>query len=341
VSGRLAAAILLLTWLDQPGVPAPPRPAWARVTTGVTARLRGLSAVSPQVVWASGTGGTVIRTADGGKTWTALEVPGAAEIDFRDIDAVDARTAYVLSIGNGDASRIYKTADAGRTWTLQFRNSNPRAFFDAMAFRDARHGFAVSDAVDGKLIVIRTDDGGAHWRPVDGLPNAVDGEGAFAASGSNIAIAGNHVWIATSKSRVFRSADNGSTWSVAPAALPTSESAGIFSVAFAGERRGIVVGGDYKAEALASDNAAITADGGATWTVVKGVGGYRSAVVWLGESQASAPIVATGPGGTDYSLDGGATWTAVDGGFHTLSAARGSRVVWAAGEGGAVAHATF
>ena len=338
---RIATGILVLAGVALTDVPQAAGPSWVRAATGVTARLRGLSAISAQVVWASGTGGTVIRTADGGKTWTALEVPGGGALDFRDIDAVDARTAYVLSIGSGDASRIYKTSDAGRTWTLQFQNADPRAFFDAMAFRDARHGFAVSDAVDGRLIVIRTEDGGAHWTPVSGLPQALEGEGAFAASGTNIAIAGEHVWIATSKSRVVRSADNGMTWSVAPTAVPTSESAGIFSIAFAGERRGIAVGGDYKAETVARDNAAISADGGATWTLVKGLRGYRSAVAWIGGSHAGQAIIATGPAGTDYSLDGGVTWAAIDGGFHTLSAPRGSRVVWAAGEGGAVARATF
>ena len=162
--------------------------------------------MSPRVVWASGTGGTVIRTEDGGATWVRSTIPDADKLDFRDIDAVDERTAYVLSIGDGDASRIYKTTDAGRTWTLQFRNADKQAFYDAMAFRDARHGFAFSDSVDGRLVIIRTDDGGAHWSRIgEGLPPALESEGAFAASGTNIAIAGDRIWIATSKSRVIRS----------------------------------------------------------------------------------------------------------------------------------------
>jgi photosystem II stability/assembly factor-like uncharacterized protein len=311
------------------------------VTSGVTARLRGLSAPSARVIWASGTGGTVIRTADGGATWSHLEIPDSKSLDFRDIDAVDDRTASVLSIGEGDASRIYRTADAGRTWTLQFRNDNPRAFFDAMAFRDARHGFAVSDSIDRRMIVLTTTDGGAHWSPISsGLPPALEGEGAYAASGTNIAIGGRHVWIGTSASRVVRSTDSGRTWTVTNTPLPTSASAGIFSIAFADDNRGVVVGGDYKVESGAVNNAAITIDAGQTWTTVAGLGGFRSAVAFLPTRPGT--VVAVGPSGADYSTDSGRTWQAIEGaGFHTLAVARGTRTVWAAGEKGSVGRVEF
>jgi photosystem II stability/assembly factor-like uncharacterized protein len=340
--GALFATVLSAqTVAHQPaGVPgAPPR--WTLVTTGVTARLRGVSAPSSRVIWASGAGGTVIRTGDGGATWSRLEVPDSASLDFRDIDAVDERTAYVLSIGEGDASRIYKTADAGRNWTLQFRNDNPRAFFDAMAFRDARTGFAFSDSVEGRMIVLTTTDGGAHWSPISsGLPRALEGEGAFAASGTNIALGRRQVWIGTSRSRVVRSTDNGRTWSVANTPLPTSASAGIFSIAFADDERGIVVGGDYKVESGAVNNAAMTMDGGQTWTTVTGLGGFRSAVAFVPSRPGTA--IAAGPSGTDYSTDSGRSWTPIDGpGFHTLGVARGTRTVWAAGDKGMIGRIEF
>jgi photosystem II stability/assembly factor-like uncharacterized protein len=336
-AGGLSAQLLAQQPAAVPG--APPR--WSLVTTGVAARLRGISAPSSRVAWASGAGGTVIRTADGGATWSRLEIPDSASLDFRDVDAVDERTAYVLSIGEGDASRIYKTSDAGRTWSLQFRNDNPRAFFDAMAFRDAHTGFAISDSVDGRLILLATTDGGAHWSPIPGdLPAALDGEGAFAASGTNIAIRGRQIWIATSKSRVVRSADSGRTWSVTNTPLPTSASAGIFSIAFGDDQRGIVVGGDYKVESAAANTAAITVDGGATWTLVAGLGGFRSGVAFIPSRPGTA--VAVGPSGTDYSTDSGRSWTAVEGpGFHTLAVARGTRTVWAAGDNGTVGRISF
>ena len=255
--------------------------------TGVTARLRGISAVSDRVIWASGSDGTVIRTQDGGKSWKTLPVPGAETLDFRDIDAVDELTVYVLSVGNGDASRIFKTIDRGVTWIPQFRNQNQQAFFDAMAFSDPRTGFALSDAVDGQFVLIRTVDGGERWSrvPPETLPAPLAGEGAYAASGTNLAIQGNHIWFGTSLSRVLRSTDRGRTWAAATTPIPTGTSAGIFSIAFRDRLHGIVVGGDYKKENEAVDNAAVSDDGGATWTIVKGLGGFRSAVTVHSHSQ--------------------------------------------------------
>ena len=259
-------------------------PAWTDQPSGVTARLRGVSAVTERVAWASGNGGTVLRTADGGSTWQRLTIPGAEKLDFRDIDAVSEDVAFVLSIGSGESSRIYKTIDAGRTWTLQFTNTDPKAFFDAMAFWDPNRGIAFSDSVDGQLVILQTRDGGKTWTrvPATGLPPALDNEGAFAASGTNVAVMGrDRVWIGTSTSRVLRSSDGGLTWAAASTPLATGSSAGIFSIAFRDTEHGIVVGGDYRKESEAIDNAAITNDGGRTWTAMKGLSGFRSVVTYL------------------------------------------------------------
>ena len=242
-------------------------PVWTPQTSGVTARFRGVSAVSARVAWTSGSGGTIARTSDGGATWQRLTIPDTEKLDFRDIDAVSADVAYVLSIGSGESSRIYKTIDAGRTWTLQFTNTDPKAFFDAMAFWDAERGIAFSDSIDGQLVILRTENGGRAWTrvPAAGLPAALDNEGAFAASGTNVAVFGrDHVWIGTGAaavSRVLRSTDGGRTWAAASTPLAAGPSAGIFSVAFRDALHGLVVGGDYRKESEAIDNAAITSDG--------------------------------------------------------------------------------
>jgi photosystem II stability/assembly factor-like uncharacterized protein len=315
-------------------------PTWIEQTSGVTARLRGVSAAADRVAWASGSGGTVLRTSDGGATWQRLTIPGAEQLDFRDIDAVSAEAAYVLSIGPGDNSRIYKTTDAGRRWTLQFTNTDPKAFFDAMAFWDANRGIAFSDAVDGQLVILRTVNGGASWTrvPAAGLPPALDNEGAFAASGTNVAVIGQaHVWIGTSVSRVLRSTDGGLTWSAAATPLATGSSSGIFSIAFRDTDHGVAVGGDYRKEDQAVDNAAITSDGGRTWTAVKGLSGFRSVVTYLPGSS-STTLLAVGPQGADLSMDDGRTWAPLPGatGMHTFAVARRGGAGWGAGERGRI-----
>jgi photosystem II stability/assembly factor-like uncharacterized protein len=319
-------------------------PHWTLQSSGVTTRLRGVSAVTERVAWASGAGGTVLRTTDGGANWNKLTVT-SDPLDFRDIDAIDALTAYVLSIGNGQASRIYKTTDGGVSWKLQFQNDDVKAFFDAMSFWDADHGIVIGDSIDGAFCILRTDNGGRLWQrvPASVLPPALENEGAFAASGTNIAVVGKaHAWIGTGaggRARVLRTQDRGRTWKISDTPLIAGPSAGIFSVAFRDEKHGVIAGGDYTKEKEALNNLAITSDGGATWKLVRGLSGYRSVVAYVAGSQ---KIIAVGPSGADQSNDDGKTWIPFDGpGFDTLSLVRGKTMGWAAGQAGRIGKLTF
>jgi photosystem II stability/assembly factor-like uncharacterized protein len=337
---------LLVALASFAGVAVPaPAPEWSPQTSGVAGRLRGVSAVSSRVAWASGAEGTVLRTTDGGQTWQLRPVAGGERLDFRDVDAMSERVAFALSIGSGEASRIYKTTDGGAHWALQLANQDPKVFLDAMAFRNEATGFAFSDSVDGRFVVFTTRNGGQAWErvPPERLPPALPSEGAFAASGTSVALFGrDHVWIGTSAARVLRSVDGGRTWTVASTPLATGASAGIFSVAFRDARYGVVVGGDYKKEPEAVDNVAFTSDGGATWTLVKdhGLSGFRSVVAWVPGRERS--VVAIGPTGADWSADDGHTWVPLTGaGYDTFAFAPGDRVGWAAGLGGRIAKLTL
>ena len=321
-------------------------PHWTMQTSGVNVRLRGVSAVSESVAWASGAGATVLRTADGGATWQKLKVTDDP-LDFRDIDAVDAQTAYALSIGNGPASRIYKTTDAGKTWQLQFKNEDEKAFLDAMTFWDATHGIVFGDSVNLQFYILITADGGRTWSriPTANLPPAQGNEGAFAASGTNIALFGkSYAWIGTgaaAKSRVLRTTDGGRTWQVADTPLASGPSSGIFSIAFRDAKHGVIAGGDYRKESEAVDNLAVTSDGGVTWTLVKGLSGFRSVVAYVPGMKTPA-LIALGPSGGDYSLDDGRTWQPIDGpGFDTFSFVRGKQLGWGAGAEGKIGKLSF
>jgi photosystem II stability/assembly factor-like uncharacterized protein len=320
-------------------------PQWTMQNSGVTARLRSVSAVSARVAWASGSGSTVLRTTNGGATWQKLQVT-TETLDFRDIDAVDENTAYVLSIGNGAASRIYKTTDAGKSWTLQFKNTDEKAFLDAMSFWDGKRGLVIGDSVEGQFYILRTADGGKNWSrvPASELPPALENEGAFAASGTNIAVAGrNNAWIglgAAGKARVLRTNDGGRTWKVFDTPLDAGPSAGIFSIAFRDEKHGVIVGGDYRKETEANHNLAFTSDGGITWTAGVGLSGFRSVVAYVPGAKES--LLAVGPSGTDYSSDDGRTWSSIPGrGFDTLSFVKTTPLGWASGAGGGIGRLGF
>ncbi|MFO0936805.1 MAG: YCF48-related protein [Gemmataceae bacterium] len=289
---------------------------WHKQTIAVQGDFRGLSVVSSDVVWVSGTKGSVARTADGGKQWHTVTVPHAEKLDFRDVEAFGDSTAYLLSSGPGEASRIYKTTDAGKNWTLQFQSAIAESFFDSLAFWDERNGIALSDPVKGKFHLITTSDGGANWKPLPdaSLPEALPKEGAFAASGTCLVTFGeSDVWFATGgakSSRVFHSADRGKNWQVSETPVVAGiESAGIFSLAFRDAKHGMIVGGDYRKPNQSGSTAAITTDGGRTWTVVKDALPFCSAVAWAREQNR---WIAVGTSGSFSSADDGKTWKRID-----------------------------
>lgn len=304
---------------DAASAPPPPRLVGVAQRSGTTALLQAVSVVNDRIVWVSGHDATYARTTDGGATWHAARVPGADSLQFRDVYAVDADTAYLLSAGAGDRSRIYKTTDAGQTWSLQFTNHDPDAFFDCMDFWDARHGVAMSDAVNGRFPIIVTSDGGATWTPVpaSALPAAGAGEGGFAASGTCVtARPPGDAWIATgngSTPRVLHTGDRGRTWTASVTPIAGGPGAGLTSVAFRDGRHGVVVGGPIGAPRTWSDNVAITADGGATWTL-GGRPPFPGAIygaVYVPHAR-TPMLVAVGPGGAAVSHDDGRTWAALD-----------------------------
>lgn len=312
---------------------------WQKQKVETDSGFRGLSVVNKDVIWASGTGGTVIRTTDGGKNWSVIKVPDAEKLDFRDIEAFDGNTAYILSIGNGEASRIYKTIDGGRNWKLQFKNTNEKAFFDALAFWDKDNGMAMSDPVDGNYVLLETNDGGENWKiaDTDKMDNAKTGEAAFAASGTCLLTQGkNNIFLVSggSDARVFRSNNRGLSWMVADTPIIKGTSGnGIFSIAMYDSKTGVIVGGNYEKPDDNTNNLAFTTDGGKTWTLGKGLSGYRSGVTFVDKKT----IIVVGTNGSDLSTDGGKTWKNLDKENYNAVQAKGKNAIWAVGAKGLVA----
>ena len=340
------AVILLLT------ATAAGASAWSPQKSGSDAELRGLAVFDATHAWASGAGGTFLRTADG-EHWEKLTVSGGeapsgealgVPLDFRDVEALDAETVVLMSAGPGDASKIYKSTDGGKTWSLFHVNPDKDGFYDAIAFWDASHGILLGDPVKGRFVVRITANAGRTWYAPKELqmPEALPGEGAFAASGTCLTVrrGGKEAWFVTGGAevaRVFRTEDRGRTWTAAATPLPAGKAtAGLFSVAFLDGMRGFVAGGDYKNAKLEALNGARTEDGGKTWTPAPiSKAGFYSAVVAVPGTQSD--LVAVGPAGSAISHDAGKTWSPLDSKPPLNAVAfAGSDVGWAVGSKGAI-----
>jgi photosystem II stability/assembly factor-like uncharacterized protein len=340
---KLRTVLVLLVM--QAAVSAQDKSSWQMIDSGTRASFRGLSVASDTVIWVTGTRGTLVRSNNGGKTWQADSMAGAAALDFRDVHAVDAHTVYLMSAGPGERSRIYKTTDGGRTWKLQFTMQDSAGFLDGFEFWQAQHGIAFGDPLEERLFVVTTTDGGNSWQrtPPENLPPIMAGEYAFAASGTSIAVQGKtHVWIGTggAAARVFHSRDGGQHWTVVSTPMAGgSESGGIFSLAFRDEDNGIAVGGDYRKPAEATSSVIITRDGGQTWQIPGDARlEFRSGVVFMPQTQGHM-LVVVGTSGADFSRDGGLRWAHIDAnGFNVVRAGGTIASIWAAGSEGRIAR---
>ncbi len=311
---------------------------WIVQQSGADANLRGVSVVAPTTIWATGSKGTVLLSADAGASWKKIAIPDGDALDFRGVQAFGAGVAYVMSSGEGGKSRIYKTSDEGHTWVPQYTGKDHAFFLDALACRDATHCFALSDPVGGKFLLLATEDG-RHWKelPRDHMPEALANEGAFAASNSALLIyRDRELYFCTGggAARVFHSPDLGKTWNVSETPMVHAKaSQGIFSIARAGDVI-VVVGGDYADPENRSNNEAYSADEGKSWSMPaeqERPTGFRSGV-----DTYDAGFVTVGPNGSEISRDG-TKWQHIDSaGLNALVFINGKG--YGVGAHGSVAH---
>ncbi len=305
-------------------------PDWSQFQSPSKASLRGLSPISDQVCWASGSGGTWLKTEDGGVSWQSGTVAGLDTVDFRSIHAFDAQTAVVASAGQ--PAVIYRTEDGGKNWQ-KVHQEGGEAFFDAIQFVDTQRGYVLGDPIGGKWMILETLDGGRSWHSLANLPDAVPGEAAFAASSSSLLVEAKGLVVATGGkvARLHRYDFDSKTWTVRELTdmLQGEPSQGVFAVtSLPGEGGLVLVGGDYLKPEYRIANALLVL-GEVTISTSKGPGGYRSGVAYL---QEKGWVVAVGPSGSDFSTDGAHSWKPLSKtGYHAVKAAPGGKALWASG----------
>ncbi|UCS94396.1 photosystem II stability/assembly factor-like protein [Echinicola marina] len=309
---------------------------WEIVDTPTKSSIRGLCPLTEDIAWATGSNGLWMLTVDGGKTWEHGVIDGLDTVDFRDIEAFNAKTAIAISAGQ--PAVIYRTSNAGKTWKKTYEGPK-EAFLDGLSFDDDKKGFVYGDPVNGKLMVLQTFNGGKSWITLSTTPELAKGEAGFAASGSGILTDNDKIWIASggTKSQVYYSENAGVDWTNFPVPIIQGEaSQGIFSMSFIKEGTLVAVGGDYKKPDDRNKNIALSIDHGKTWKspTGKGPSGYRSGVAYFPKE---GWLIAVGTNGSDYSTDGGNNWAKFsDQGPHAVKLSKNEGTIWISGADGMI-----
>lgn len=309
-----------------------------QLSSGTNTSLRGLSVVTNQVAWVSGSNGYVGRTVNGGVDWQWMQPKGFESLDFRDIEAFDDQNAILVNAGS--PAYILMTKDGGKSWTQTYVNRDSAVFLDGMDFWDNKKGIIFGDPILHKLQLLKTIDGGLSWQDISkNIKTDMQlGEAGFAASGSSIkALDRGKVWIVTggSASNVYYSKNYGNTWKRYPCPILQGEnSTGAFSIDLLNNEQGIVVGGDYLKDKESKNNVLITKDGGKSWVKPNvSVSGYRSAVAFINNKTS----IAAGSSGVDISKDGGLNWQHLsDLNFNAVKRAKNGQLVLLAGNKGQI-----
>jgi photosystem II stability/assembly factor-like uncharacterized protein len=312
------------------------------LSSGTKTNLRGLSVVNDNIIWVSGSNGTIGRSVNSGKNWSWMTVKGFEKKEFRDIEAFDANTAIIMAVDS--PAYILKTTDGGDTWKVVYENKTSGMFLDAMDFSDFANGVVVGDPINKEIFLAYTNDNGNTWKQFplnEKRPKADSGEAFFAASGTNIRVFrdGNYYLVSGgTSSRIITKTDT-----LRLPLIQGKESTGANSIDIfdngnpaSASRKIIIVGGDFNDPSSMDKNCVYTTNGGKTWKVPnKPPHGYRSCVEYLSQKD----IICCGLNGVDYSNDGGKTWKWVSkDGFNVCRIARNGSAFYFAGANGKVAR---
>ena len=315
----------------------------APLVNGPNTSMRGMSVISDDLAWVSGSNGYVGKTTDGGSTWQWMRPAGYERLDFRDIEAFDAQKAILINAGS--PAYVLLTTDGGKTWNECYKNLDSAIFLDGMDFWDAKNGIIFGDPILHKMQLLRTNDGGLSWDDISAniTLEMTAGEAGFAASGTTIrTLPGGRTWIATggAVANIYRSDDYAHTWKRFPCPIVQGESGtGTFSMAFYNNNKGVVVGGNYLKDKDNFNNVLLTTDGGKIWKKPTApVNGYRSGVTYIN----AKVLIATGSSGTDVSQDGGMTWQNIsDKNLNVVQKAKKGKLVLLAGNKGELYKLAF
>ena len=238
---------------------------WAYASVPTLEYLLGIAAPTRKVGFAAGTGGALLRTADGGRTWK--KVATAPHGDLLGLHFASAADGWTLANDRvAVAGTVERTTDGGATWTPQ--TTAPGTFLYAVdsvgkdvwvAGGDPSAGPLLGgERVSGDGVLLHSPDGGATWETqwgggaADLRLNDVDMLDDQTGWAVGDATAAQHAI-------VLRTTDGGASWT---AQYPGDVTFDLAAVHVLDAQTAWAVGD--------GEQVLRTSDGGATWTTTRG-----------------------------------------------------------------------
>jgi len=277
--------------------------------------IRAVHKTSLGEVWFAGSNAHYGHSKDEGDTWKVDSIQFLEQkINFRALGSTEGQVSLVAIESPG---MIFKTEDKGNSWYLTYHEDGEKVFYDAVKFYDTKEGIALGDPIDGCFSILKTYNAGKSWNKLtcEMLPKVEEGEAAFAASNTNIAVKGDKTWIVTGGqvARVLFSPDRGKTWAIQKTPIISGgEMTGIYSVDFYDENIGVIIGGDWNDKSNSKNNKAFTVNGGKSWEVMgkKRNPPYQSCIKFIPNTKGKS-LISVGIPGVFYSSNFGKSWTKI------------------------------
>lgn len=259
----------------------------------------GLAAPTPGTAWAAGNQGKIVRSDDGGKTWSRQTT--GVDAHLQSIAAWD--TEHAVAVGNGGT--VVVTATKGNTWK---KASIPPDVAGVKLLRVRTYPGGKAWAVGEMGMVLSSDDFGATWRAM-----TLGGDVGW----NDVAFVKDFGWLVGEFGRMQVTRDGGASWKEIKGTVKSS----LNGVYFRNESEGVAVG----TEGVLLH----TRDGGANWLLSpKVVEEHLFDVLWDGSQWVAVgdkgSLIASSFGDkwSDRSGAAGSTW-------HTQIVSSGGRYLLA------------
>jgi photosystem II stability/assembly factor-like uncharacterized protein len=276
--------------------------------------LRAVAVPDAETVFAV-SGGLVLKSTDGGGTWTIQNVrPTGSNLGLADISCVDANTCMAVGFDGGSDASVLRTVDGWATWITTRQSYGPSTRLHGVSCADAQTCAAVGTVFTRKptpedptaytALNLRTTDGGATWtqQPVGSTTWL---ESVSCTDTNTCTVVGGY-WRSTFQTvgdgYILRTTDGGTTWTTQYTDLHRGR---VTAVSCAGSTCVALQG---FSQGSATGKILWTTDGGNSWSVSGEFQPTKNPSLFRVSCGDPDACTAAGNGIIMRTADSGATW---------------------------------